>query len=116
MMFNQSRHPNGDPGMRSTWGDQARESFLAGFRRAYNFNRAPLIIGNHFERWNGGIYMDAIAEAAAQMADHPGVRFVSFRQLVAWLEAQDPAVLRRLQSLPVGQKPAGGWADYLNAA
>jgi hypothetical protein len=68
MMFNQSRTPNGDPSMRSTWGNQAREAFLAGFRRAYRSNRAPLIIGNHFERWNGGIYMDAIAEAGAQMA------------------------------------------------
>jgi hypothetical protein len=116
MMFNQSGDPNGDPSMRTTWGDQARESFLAGFQRAYTANRAPLIIGNHFERWNGGVYMDSVEQAAKQMADHPGVRFVSFRQLVAWLEAQDPAVLRRLQSLPVGQKPTGGWAEYLNAA
>ncbi|BFU44292.1 hypothetical protein [Krasilnikovia sp. MM14-A1004] len=116
MMYNQSRVPNGDPAMRATWGSQAKESFLAGFRRAYQSNRAPLIIGNHFERWNGGIYMDAVASAVTAMAAHPDVRFVSFRQLVAWLEAQDPAVLRRLRSLPVGQKPAGGWAEYLGAA
>ncbi|WP_412735630.1 hypothetical protein [Krasilnikovia sp. MM14-A1259] len=116
MMYNQSKIPNGDPRMRATWGSQARESFLAGFRRAYGSNRAPLIIGNHFERWNGGIYMDAVAAAVTAMAEHPDVRFVSFRQLVAWLEAQDPAVLRRLRSLPVGQRPAGGWAEYLGAA
>ena len=113
MMYNQSGVPNGDPGMRAKWRTQARDAFLGGFRRAYGSNRAPLIIGNHFERWNGGIYMDAVADAARQMAAHDDVRFVSFRQLVDWIEAQDPATLRKLQKLEVGQKPAGGWAEYL---
>ena len=116
MMYNQSRTPNGDPGMRATWQQQARDAFLAGFRRAYTTNRAPLIIGNHFERWNGGIYMDAVADAAREMAQNDSVRFVSFRQLIAWLDAQDPAVLRKLRTLPVGQEPTGGWADFLGAA
>jgi hypothetical protein len=113
MMFNQSGTPNGDPGMRTTWQQQARDAFLAGFQRTYTTNRAPLIIGNHFERWNGGIYMDAVADAARQMAQHDGVRFVSFRQLVDWLDAQDPAVLDKLRTLQVGQKPTNGWAEFL---
>ncbi|NJP48451.1 hypothetical protein HCN08_34415, partial [Streptomyces sp. PRB2-1] len=37
------------------------------------------------------------------------IRMVSFRQLVDWLDAQDPAVLERLRSLEVGQKPSQGW-------
>jgi hypothetical protein len=113
MMYNQSRTPNGDPGMRVTWQQQARDSFVAGFQRAYTTNRAPLIIGNHFERWNNGIYMDAVADAAAEMAQHDSVRFVSFRQLADWLDAQDPAVLAKLRTLSVGQKPANGWAEFL---
>lgn len=109
MMYNQSVGPNGDPARRPTWRAQARDSFLAGFRRAYNTNRAPLVIGNHFERWNGGIYMAAVEDALRQMAQHPDVRFVSFRQLVDWLEAQDPRLLARLQALGVGQPPRHGW-------
>ncbi|RAG82452.1 hypothetical protein DN069_27705 [Streptacidiphilus pinicola] len=31
------------------------------------------------------------------------VRMVSFRQLVHWLEAQDPSVLAKLRGLNVGQ-------------
>jgi hypothetical protein len=116
MMYNQSRTPNGDPGKRATWQQQARDSFVAGFQRAYTTNRAPLIIGNHFERWNGGIYMDAVADAARQMAQHDSVRFVSFRQLADWLDAQDPAVLNKLRTLRVGQKPANGWAEFLASA
>ncbi|SNY64399.1 hypothetical protein [Paractinoplanes atraurantiacus] len=116
IMFNQSRTPHGDPARHAAWKAQARDAYLAGFRRAYDGNRAPLIIGNHFENWNRGIYMDAVTEAARAMAQHPNVRFVSFRQLVAWLEAQNDAVLQRLRALPVGRAPRGGWTGYLGGA
>ncbi|MFE0515810.1 hypothetical protein [Streptomyces sp. NPDC058964] len=117
MMFNQSAgNPVGDRTQYDAWRAQARDTYLAGFRRAYTTNRAPFFIGNHFERWNGGIYMDAVEEAIGRMAEHDDVRFVSFRQLVAWLEAQDPAVLRTLRTLSPGQAPTGGWEEFLGAA
>ncbi len=116
MMYNQSRTPDGDPGKRAIWQQQAHDAFIAGFQRAYTTNRAPLIIGNHFEQWNGGIYMDAVADAARQMAQHDSVRFVSFRQLVDWLDAQPPALLSKLRTLSVGQQPTGGWAGFLGTA
>jgi hypothetical protein len=109
MMDNQSRVTQGDPSMHAKWKNQARDAYLAGFRRAYHGNRAPLIIGNHFENWNRGIYMDAVTEAAQAMAQHPDVRFVSFRQLIAWLEAQNAGVLKKLRTLEVGRAPKGGW-------
>ncbi|MFI6345818.1 hypothetical protein [Streptomyces sp. NPDC050560] len=100
------------------WRTQATASYLAGFDRAYQTNRAPMFIGNHFEEWNGGIYMDAVEEALKRIADraHHGardVRLVSFRQFVDWLDAQDPAVLAKLRSLEVGQKPPGGWRAFM---
>jgi hypothetical protein len=60
--------------------------------------------------------MDAVADAATQMAQRDSVRFVSFRQLADWLDAQDLAVLNKLRTLPVGQKPAGGWSEFLGSA
>jgi hypothetical protein len=99
----------GSAAQRLTWRTKATEALLAGFDRAYAGNRAPYVIGNHFEQWNGGIYMDAVEDAVRAMAAKPGVRFVSFRQLVDWLEAQDPDVLAELQRLDVGKAPAGGW-------
>ncbi|GHH73184.1 hypothetical protein GCM10018793_11420 [Streptomyces sulfonofaciens] len=95
------------------WRLQAVASYLAGFERAYRTNRAPLFIGNHFEEWNGGIYMDAVEEALKRMSDCPDVRLVSFRQLVDWLDAQEPAVVERLRSLDVGEAPPDGWAGFL---
>ncbi|MFF4652742.1 hypothetical protein [Streptomyces sp. NPDC001380] len=117
IMANQSGgNPKGDPARRAAWRTQARDAYLAGFRRAYDSNRAPFFIGNHFEQWNGGIYMDAVEEALTEIAGHPEVRMVSFRQLVQWLEAQDPSVLRKLRTLNPGQKPAGGWESFLGVA
>jgi hypothetical protein len=117
LMANQSNaNPLGDRAQYAAWRAQARDSYLAGFRRAYESNRAPFFIGNHFERWNGGIYMDAVEQAITRIATHDDVRMVSFRQLVQWLEAQDPAVLRKLRTLNPGQSPLGGWAEFLGTA
>ncbi|MFI9330633.1 hypothetical protein ACIGZJ_24195 [Kitasatospora sp. NPDC052868] len=106
----------GDPAKYNDWRTQARDAYLAGFNRAYETNRAPFFIGNHFEQWNGGIYMDAVEETLKAVADKPDVRLVSFRQLVDWLEAQDQSALRKLRSLNVGQAPTGGWEGFLGAA
>lgn len=114
ILFNQSgRRLKGDPGRYGKWREQARDCYLSGFQRAYSGNRAPLFVGNHFEQWNGGIYMDAVEEAFEVMAVQPDVRLVSFRQLTQWLDAQDPALLTRLRTLDVGHGPKGGWADFM---
>jgi hypothetical protein len=105
----------GNRGSYAGWRRQARDSYLRGFERAYGSNRAPLFIGNHFEEWNGGIYMDAVEEVIGTIAGKPDVRMVSFRQMVEWLEAQDPKVLEKLRTLEVGMKPAGGWDGFLAA-
>ncbi|MEU9131779.1 hypothetical protein AB0D08_27315 [Kitasatospora sp. NPDC048540] len=106
----------GDPAKYDQWRTQARDAYLAGFERAYTTNRAPLFIGNHFEQWNGGIYMDAVEETIKTIAGKPDVRLVSFRQLVEWLEVQDQSTVRKLRTLGVGQAPAGGWASFLGTA
>ncbi|MDX3098661.1 hypothetical protein PV417_29765 [Streptomyces sp. ME19-03-3] len=114
MLANQSvNSTRGNPSHYPAWQRQARDAYLGGFRRAYETNRAPLFIGNHFEQWNGGIYMDAVEEALRRIADHQDVRLVSFRQFVDWLDAQDPAVLAKLRTLGPGQAPAGGWRRFL---
>ncbi|MEV7022220.1 hypothetical protein [Kitasatospora sp. NPDC093558] len=114
IMFNQcGPNTKADPALYPGFQAQARDAYLMGFDRTYNGNRAPYIIGNHFEEWNGGIYMNAVEDVFKTIAGKPEVRLVSFRQLVDWLDAQDPAVLRKLQTLGPGQAPAGGWETFL---
>jgi hypothetical protein len=115
LMYNQSKTPNGDPSKRPQWQKDATSTYLAGFTRAYEGNRAPLVIGNHFEDWNGGIYMRAVEDAMRKMATYPDTRFVSFRQLCDFLDAQPPATLAQLRKLPIGAAPSKGWATYLTA-
>lgn len=116
IMFNQcGSNTKADPALHPGYQTQARDAYLMGFERAYTTNRAPFVIGNHFEEWNGGIYMNAVEDVLKAIAGRPEVRLVSFRQLVDWLDAQEPAVLRKLQGLAVGQAPAGGWESFLGS-
>ncbi len=114
MLANQSQNSTRAPSYNYPyWRAQTSQAYMAGFDRAYETNRAPLFIGNHFEQWNGGIYMDAVEEALRQIAGRPEVRLVSFRQFTDWLDVQDPAILALLRTLEVGEKPAGGWSSFL---
>ncbi|MGW2084672.1 hypothetical protein [Streptomyces sp. NPDC001880] len=112
-MFNQSGTTQGDPDRHEYWGNQMRDGLLQAFDRSYDGNRAPLIIGNHFESWNGGAYMRAVEETIATVCTKKNVRCVSFRQLADWLDAQDPTTLAKLGTLEVGQAPAEGWTAFL---
>nr|WP_095875193.1 hypothetical protein [Streptomyces sp. TLI_235] len=97
---------NGDPKKYAEWERQTRDGYLNGFERVYNGSRAPLFIGNHFETWNGGIYMQAIEDVVKGVCKREGVRCVSFKELADWLDAQDPQVLERLRGLDPAQHPA----------
>ncbi|TJZ42228.1 hypothetical protein FCH28_35010 [Streptomyces piniterrae] len=110
IMANQSQNSTkAPPANYPGWRKQATDAYIAGFQRAYETNRAPFFVGNHFEQWNGGIYMDAVEEAIKHIAGgkNKDVRLVSFRQLCDWLDAQDPQVLSDLRRLGVGEKFIG---------
>ncbi|MGC5365318.1 hypothetical protein ACPXCE_27205 [Streptomyces sp. DT24] len=105
-LFNQTGgSTDGDPAKRDKWHQEAKQAYLDGFERVYNGSRAPLFIGNHFEDWNGGIYMDAVEDVMRDVCPREGVRCVSFRELADWLDAQDPATLARLRNLDPAQVP-----------
>ncbi|MEU6403754.1 hypothetical protein [Streptomyces sp. NPDC046985] len=115
-MVNQSgTRTQGDPAKFASWGSQMHDGLLKGFDRAYDGNRAPLIVGNHFESWNGGAYMRAVEDVVKEVCTKPEVRCVSFHQLADWLDAQDPQILARLRGLGVGEPPKQGWASFLTA-
>ncbi|MEW1758648.1 hypothetical protein AB0393_19330 [Streptomyces cyaneofuscatus] len=117
ILANQSQNSTkGMPSRYPGWRKQATGAYMNGFERAYTTNRAPFFIGNHFEEWNGGIYMDAVEEVIKKTAGKKDVRLVSFRQFVDWLDVQDPAVLAKLRTLEVGQAPAGGWNSFFKQA
>jgi hypothetical protein len=86
-------------------GRQVLATYRDMYHAAYAGNRAPLILGNHFNDWNGGAYVDALTTFVEQTCGRPQTRCVTFSDLVAWLDAQRPSVLRRLQQLPAITRP-----------
>ncbi|MEV6547380.1 hypothetical protein AB0M57_01570 [Streptomyces sp. NPDC051597] len=113
--MNQSGAVTGEADQHEYWGNQMRDGLLQAFDRSYNGNRAPLIIGNHFESWNGGAYMRAIEDTIKTVCVKREVHCVSFRQLADWLDAQDPSTLDKFRQLKVGEAPKGGWTAFLAA-
>ncbi|MFB7459793.1 hypothetical protein [Streptomyces sp. NPDC056188] len=121
MLANQSINSTNAPAHNYPgWRKQSAQAYIQGFKRAYETNRAPYFIGNHFEAWNGGIYMDSVEEAFRHIAREKekgaDVRMVSFRQFVDWMDVQKPEVLAKLRTLDVGQRPTGGWKEFLGDA
>ncbi|MFJ2743570.1 hypothetical protein ACIO3O_28410 [Streptomyces sp. NPDC087440] len=114
--MNQSGATRGDEDKHAYWGNQMRDGLVQAFERSYRGNRAPLIIGNHFESWNGGTYMRAVEDTIKTVCTQRDVKCVSFRQLADWLDAQDPQVLAKLRTLKVGQAPQTDWQTFLNPA
>ncbi|MFE9094171.1 hypothetical protein [Streptomyces sp. NPDC007264] len=105
-LYNQSGgETQGDPAKFPEWEQETVRSYMDGFNRVYYGSRAPLFIGNHFEDWNGGIYMKAIDQVVKNVCTKQGVKCVSFRELTAWLDAQKPETLERLRSLDPAQSP-----------
>ncbi|MGW2181352.1 hypothetical protein ACWCXX_25285 [Streptomyces sp. NPDC001732] len=103
-LYNQSKgDTRGDPAKYGAWRKEARDSYMAGFDRVFHGSRAPMFIGNHFEDWNGGIYMDAVEDTMREICPRKEVRCVSFRELTDWLDAQDPEVLAQWRTLDPGQ-------------
>ncbi|MEU6216428.1 hypothetical protein ABZ845_02740 [Streptomyces sp. NPDC047022] len=105
-------NPNGDPSKYPAWEKQAVQSYMDGFNRVYYGSRAPMFIGNHFENWNGGIYMKAMDQVIKNVCTKKGVKCVSFKELADWLDVQKPATLENLRGLDPAQSP--DWSTVVN--
>ncbi|PZG93272.1 hypothetical protein C1I97_28945 [Streptomyces sp. NTH33] len=111
-LYNQSNgETQGDPAKHPEWEQQTVDSYMAGFNRVYYGSRAPLFIGNHFEDWNGGIYMRAVDRVIKNICTKKDVKCVSFRELADWLDVQKPETLQRLRSLDPAQSP--DWSSVI---
>jgi hypothetical protein len=97
-----------DAGLSTADSDHDRDQVLATYRdlyqEAFHGNRAPLVLGNHFNDWNRNAYRDALASFVTETCGRPETQCITYSDLVAWLEAQRPSVLR---SLTTGARSSG---------
>jgi hypothetical protein len=80
--------------------DQVLRTYRAMYRAAYTGNRAPLVLGNHVNSWNGNAYTDALARFVEQDCRKPETLCVPYRDVIAWMEAQSPGTLSALRARP----------------
>jgi hypothetical protein len=85
------------------WERQTLQTYQNAYKAVFNGNRAPLILGDHFDRFNDGIYLNALTSFLQDTCHNPQTRCVSFAQLVAWLNVQTPETIAQLQARPVQQ-------------
>ncbi|QNT95637.1 lipoprotein [Streptomyces griseofuscus] len=105
-LYNQSNgETDGDPAKYAQWEQQTVDSYMAGFNRVYYGSRAPLFFGNHFEHWNGSIYMKSIDQIIPKICTKKGVKCVSFKELADWMDVQKPSTLAALRGLDPAQSP-----------
>jgi hypothetical protein len=77
-------------------------AYKRALQRVKNRTRAPLVLGNHMNNWVCGAYTNALTRFVKDTHDaDPDVRFISMIDLVHWMDAQDPAVLKTL----ISQRP-----------
>jgi hypothetical protein len=80
--------------------DQVLRTYRAMYRATYSGNRAPLVLGNHFNSWNGNAYTTALATFVEETCRRPETRCVPYRDVIAWMQAQPAATLAALQARP----------------
>jgi hypothetical protein len=75
------------------------------FDQAYNGNRAPILIANHFNKWNGDSFNPPAMDFMREKCGQPDVYCATYQDVIAWMEMQDPAVLQELlDRAPVAAK------------
>ena len=95
--FNQVRN---EPARAEEFAVKALDTYRAAYGAAAGGNRAPLVVGSHFNDWSGGAFTDATERFMAEVCPTPGTVCATYSEVIAWLELQDPAVLAGLRSRP----------------
>lgn len=80
------------------------------YQQAFDDNRAPILIANHFNDWNGNSFNPAALQFMTETCGKPETICTTYSDVIAWMEAQDPQKLADLQAqVPTADKaPAAG--------
>ncbi|GAB3871209.1 hypothetical protein GCM10029964_007110 [Kibdelosporangium lantanae] len=77
--------------------------YRAVYKAAYNGNRAPLVIANHFNDWVGGAFSDAAEAYMGDVCAQPQTVCTTYSDVIKWMGLQTPATLEALRKLPNAQ-------------
>ncbi|UVS77012.1 polysaccharide deacetylase [Actinokineospora sp. UTMC 2448] len=81
------------------------ETYEAAYAAAFDGNRAPLVVGNHFNEWSGGGFTRATERFMAGVCARPETVCATYSEVIDWMALQDPAVLEAFRAMPHAQVP-----------
>ncbi len=81
------------------------DTYRGAYAAAFTGNRAPLVIGNHFNNWSGGAFFTAVEQFLPEVCVQPETVCATYSQVNAWIDLQSPETLARLRSAPNAQIP-----------
>jgi peptidoglycan/xylan/chitin deacetylase (PgdA/CDA1 family) len=81
-----------DAARKETYKKQMIDTYMAYFESNYFGNRAPVHIGHHFSKWNGGAYWEAMQTFARRVCGLPEVKCGTYKDLVAFVNDHKTAI------------------------
>jgi hypothetical protein len=79
------------------------DTYRAVYTAALHGNRAPLVVGNHFNDWAGGAFSGATEQFMGEVCAKPETVCATYSEVIAWMKLQDPKVLDALRDEPNAQ-------------
>ena len=73
--------------------DIVKKTYDYMYDQAYNGNRAPMLIANHFNKWNGDSFNPPAMDFMKEKCGQPDTYCATYQDVIAWMELQDPDVL-----------------------
>ena len=86
-MADSKAEPN--PSGKETFKKQMIDTYGKYFEANYFGNRAPLHIGHHFSKWNGGAYWEAMQVFAKKVCHLPEVKCGTYKELLAFVKSNE---------------------------
>lgn len=79
------------------------DTYKSVHQAALNGNRAPIVVGNHFNEWNGNAFSTAMEQFMEFVCDKPETVCATYTEVIQWMQLQDPAVLDQLRRMPAAR-------------
>lgn len=89
-----------EPGKASKFTEWTVGAYFRAYDAALTGNRAPLVVGNHFNDWNGSAFSTAVETFMGEVCTRPETVCATYSQVIEWMGLQDPAALAALAAQP----------------
>ncbi|MDD4974844.1 MAG: hypothetical protein PHY93_10870 [Bacteriovorax sp.] len=98
--------------------DEMLKTYIGYFYTNYYGNRAPIHIGHHFSKWNGGAYWQAFGQFVKYVCSKPEVKCVSYQSLLKFMNTLTPTMRNEYQkgNFPKLSIPPSKMGDVLAVA